>query len=80
MSQFESTENTRYVKVFVSEEDQFTVTFCDYLNEPLQYIPRPSTFKTNQTQIPQDELIRLGEVIEDWLINGVDAEGNCVQE
>lgn len=80
MSTFESTEQTRYVKVFISEEDLFTVTFCDYRNEPMQYIPRPSTFKTNQTQIPQDQPERLGEVISDWLIDGVDADGNCVQE
>jgi hypothetical protein len=76
----ESTENTRYVKVFVAEEDMFTVTFCDYRDEPLRYIPRSSYPKTNQTQIPQDELLRLGEVISGWVIDGVDAEGRFAED
>jgi hypothetical protein len=79
---FESTEQTRYVKVFVAEEDMFTVVFCDYRDEPLRYIPRPSPPKTNQTQIPQGRLGlgRLGEVISDWLMDGIDADGRLAEE
>lgn len=78
--EFESSELTRYVKVFVSEEDMFTITFCDYREEPFSSIPRSGTFKTNQAVVPQDDPQRLGELIEDWLLNGVDAEGNCVED
>ena len=76
---FESSEETRYVKVFNSDIDQFTITFCDYRGVPLKYIPRSAPFKTNQTTIPHDETDRLGEVIATWLLEGIDAEGNCVE-
>jgi hypothetical protein len=77
---FESTELTRYVKVFVAEEDMFTVTFCDYRGEPLSSIPRSSIFKTNQAKVPQEDITALGALIEDWILNGIDGEGNCVED